>query len=162
MESEINSVGKLASGWEKKEWKLRTLTPIWVGGFKTGECAKWVKGSGLVGSLRYWAEQACREEGNVCSGGAWCGQLDCAVCKIFGSTELSRAFRIQIIDLKYLEIKKGLFSDEFRIEIFTRKNEPRATDAHKLVDAAIRLIASNGGLGARTQHGWGQVELLSD
>ena len=129
MESEINSVGKLASGWEKKEWRLRTLTPIWVGGFEKGECANWVKGSGLVGSLRYWAEQACREEKwNVCSGEDWCGQPDCRVCKIFGSTDLSRAFRIQIIDLKYDEEKEGLFSDEFRIEIFTRKNESRATD----------------------------------
>ncbi len=252
MESEINNVGKLDPGWETQEWKLRTLTPIWAGGVereKDGKsrCADPMKGSGLVGSLRYSAEQICRQAGlYVCSGEKWCGEIrypqrtsekrsqelaratehrefvatyidylkekldkneraktalfidlvkqedtetklrvgnprlnlyefikqykagrlerfqeqHCAVCEIFGSTEKSRAFQIQINDLNYDEKRKGLFSNEFRIEIWTRKNEPRGATAHKLVDDAIQLFATTGGFGARTQHGWGQVELL--
>ena len=161
METEIDGIGRLASGWETTEWTLRTLTPIWAGGIAKGECAKETKASTLIGSLRYWAEQTCRESRTaVCTGDDWCGKADCGVCGVFGSTECVRAFRIQITGLPYVEDQGGLWSDEFRIKIWTRKGDGRGGQAKQLTGEAIRLFAAKGGFGARTQHGWGQVELL--
>ena len=99
-----------------------TLTPIWAGGVKKGHCAKETKSTTLMGSLRYWAEQVCRERSEqVCPGENWCDGANCRVCRIFGSTEQARAFRIEISGLKYSDDHGGLWSDEFRIRIWNRK-----------------------------------------
>lgn len=110
MEAKIDEVGKLGPGWEPASWRLRTLTAIWAGGIEKGQCAKEMKSTTLMGSLRYWAEMACRENGEpVCDGDKWCGAGTCPVCGVFGSTEIQRAFRIRITGLKHDDSQGGLW-----------------------------------------------------
>lgn len=161
MEAKIDEVGKLGPGWEFASWRLRTLTVIWAGGIEKGQCAKEMKSTTLMGSLRYWAEMVCRENGEpVCDGEKWCGAGTCPVCGVFGSTEIERAFRIRITGLKHDESQGGLWGDDFRIEIWTKIGDRRGERGKRLVGSAIGLMAQKGGFGARTQRGWGQVELL--
>jgi CRISPR type III-B/RAMP module RAMP protein Cmr1 len=160
---------KLLPGLIGREHRLRTLSPIWTGGISR-DCSVHAKPSGLMGSLRYWAEQVCRTEGrSVCDGKTWCGELDankCAVCAIFGSTERSRRFRLEVSGLRLDENAGGLVHEEekgFLVRFWARRErdlDPVALQpaALELPHKALAMIVAHGGLGARTQRGYGQVE----
>lgn len=159
--NDVNEVGELAGAWERESWVMETLTPIWGGGVSSGKCAETLKGTTLMGSLRYWVEQACREEGSrPCSGSDWCGKETCVVCGVFGSTERARAFRMEVRGLNYAEEDGGFWGLKFVLTVRTRRGHKEGEAARERIGKAIELIAKKGGLGARTQHGYGQVALL--
>jgi len=127
----------------------------------SGKCAETLKGTTLMGSLRYWVEQACREAGQaVCFGGAWCGKDSCGVCEVFGSTERARRFRMQVQGLACSEENGGFWGDEFTVAVWTRKGDRRDEAARRRIGEAVELMVKKGGFGARTQQGYGQVALL--
>lgn len=105
------------------EVQVRTLTPLWTGGVD-GTMDR-IHETGLLGSLRWWYEAivrslggwACDPTEHVCTlsgenlkkykdarsqGKVWREALDeagiCDACKVFGTTEWQRRFRLEVIE----------------------------------------------------------------
>src|SRR5208282_6063255 len=80
--------------------ELQTLTPLWLGDTDRDSAA--AKESGLVGSLRFWFEGLMRSYGRrVCDTieGRCTGDDLCDACKLFGTTDWARRFRLEITGL---------------------------------------------------------------
>ncbi|NWF91369.1 MAG: type III-B CRISPR module RAMP protein Cmr1 [Syntrophaceae bacterium] len=159
------------------EIKLRTLTPIWTGGIDQ-TCDR-LHETGLIGSLRWWYEALVRGLGGYdcdptkhgCPNKA--GEV-CAACCLFGTTGWGRKFRLRVYgkqraspefgELKVNPEQKrgsrlgaGVLSDELTVTVLPM----RPTDQHELNVLAflVYFVARWAALGARTQMGYGVVDL---
>jgi CRISPR type III-B/RAMP module RAMP protein Cmr1 len=165
--------------------ELRTLTPLWTGGID-GDCSRGEKESGILGSLRFWYGGILRAAGfPPCSEKNPCKDDNlCLVCDLFGATGHARRFRMEVDGLGTRPVhflvknkKSGLanklmdyFPDEKRTARwapngFSLTFRPRAGSFEKWDEYKARIlyilarIADLGGLGAKTQLGFGQVEI---
>ncbi len=158
---------------------LRTLTPIWTGGIEQSrdlaprDSTMKAKESGIVGSMRFWARQLFGD-----------GETN----KLFGVTDEARSFRIRVSGLSEVEVdkympllekyagaaygrdyqgKKVLWgnkeSGDFSLILDLRSSgivEPKKT-WDKLC-GLLTFMARSAGLGAKTQHGFGQFSVPND
>lgn len=168
---------------------LRTLTPLWTGGVETGLMDR-IHETGIIGSFRWWYEVLLRGlGGQVCNPtsdqvGDRCpvGKHYCDVCKLFGATGLSRAFRLSISGGESLFPPQDDAGKIQRINIKMRGGghgwyfgAPRVSSTKHPIElrfipirdfdyeGEIRILASLiskwGGLGARPQLGWGVSDI---
>ncbi len=163
--------------------KLRTLTPVWTGDIdQKGER---LQPNGIMGSLRWWTEitlrgigfQACDPTSND-----KCPQNDkdkdkrcyCASCLIFGATGMRRAFRLDVsggralfsgraLNIKPSGRSTGWYLGSGIVGEITLSITPLDPDFHvNLVLTPLVLASRWGGIGARTQHGYGVVDIEGD
>jgi len=142
---------------------IRILTPLWLGGVDGDSEVD--RESGVVGSLRFWARVF--------------GMSKDDIKKLFGDTGTRKQFRIELHGLKGLVTldtddlprptsneerkelvlirdKKVLFQTEpFRIRIIGE------ADPTGQIRNLLGSLATYGGLGPKTQMGFGQIELVS-
>ncbi len=156
-------------------FKLTTLTPLWTGGVND-RCDR-LHETGIIGSLRWWFEALVRG-----LGGEACDPTEhrcpivegddkdpkyCPACLIFGATGLKRAFRIYWED----EIEKPNTSGRLKIRglLFSKASgrlliDRTPSDINKegviqIITLVLKLASEWGGLGARTQQGYGVVNI---
>ncbi len=170
------------------EIKLHTLTPLWTGGVD-GTCDR-VHETGIIGSLRWWYEAIVRGLGeDACDptvpGGNQCADREhCVACDLFGCTGWGRKFRLQLDtgQLAYPQRDKqdwcrfkppgrrtGWFYGAGRLAtedtgvngrlIVLRGDQD---DVANRVLVTMQLAATWGGIGARTQHGYGVVRIKAE
>lgn len=164
---------------------LKTLTPLWTGGIG-GTCDR-LHETGIIGSLRWWYEAIVRGFGEVaCDPTARTGRCQddqhCAACDLFGCTGWARRFRLQLNTGRpaYPQERKrdllrfkppgrntgwyygaGQFATDNAAGILGQLIVLRdeAYDVANEVLTTMQLAANWGGMGARTQHGYGVVRV---
>jgi len=169
----------------ENKFKFRTLTPIWTGDVDK-KCLE-IKESGIIGSLRWWFEAIVRGLGYFACDPTGEGKCPvrfkdkqstiefknyCIACLIFGATGIRRLFKLEIdqnlkrcfygthIQIKQKNRKRGWFLGNGLVGEFSIKIIPLDSDFDKnLILLPLVLISKWGGLGAKTQHGYGVVEL---
>jgi CRISPR-associated protein Cmr1 len=167
------------------EVTLRTLTPIWTGGV-SGACDR-LHETGIIGSLRWWYEAIVRGLGHHA-----CDPTDepcgddgaCPACQLFGCTSLGRTVRVTVrgntnplwgdgrqpetILLPSRRQRNGGPTGwhlgpghvgDIKLAWTTLRGEHWAEE---LLMLPLALAVRHGGLGARTQHGYGVVGLPPD
>jgi CRISPR-associated protein Cmr1 len=166
------------------EITLKTLTPLWTGGVD-GICDR-VHETGIIGSLRWWYEALVRGLGErACDPTARTGRCQddrhCVACDLFGCTGWARRFRLQLDTgrLAYPQRHKRdllkfkppgrntgwyygagqLAIDDAGIggQLIVLRDEDYGVANEVL--ATMQLAATWGGIGARTQHGYGVVRV---
>ncbi|MDF0590974.1 type III-B CRISPR module RAMP protein Cmr1 [Candidatus Methanocrinis natronophilus] len=163
--------------------KIKTITPLWTGGIN-GSCDR-IHETGIIGSMRWWYEAIVRGlGGDACDPSQHeCPDKDgyyCDSCAIFGTTGLKRSFRI---DLPIIEnpnnkeqltikvcnnrgwyLKRGLFENEVEGYLISGRlsNWTEWEDVSQFLALALRLASEWGGLGARTQQGYGVAKVETD
>ena len=163
------------------EIKLKTLTPLWTGGVD-GTMIR-LHETGIIGSLRWWYEVIVRGLGGWACDPSEHGCPDkegriCDACALFGATGIKRAFRIDwdhpenpSVDRR-LKIRttsnnrgwflgRGLFSQNIEgILLSTRFLDWISQDEMlQMLGCSLSLADKWGGLGARTQQGYGVTEI---
>lgn len=164
------------------EVKIKTLTPLWTGG--VDRRMDRIHETGILGSLRWWYEAvvrglggtACDPSEHSCPDSN--GRL-CDSCVVFGTTGLKRAFQLEWeawvnpeinarLDVKVTSHPKhrGWFLGRGflgEIEAFlTLLRLPQNWQPEQLIHTLhliLVLIANWGGLGPKTQQGYGVVEV---
>jgi CRISPR-associated protein Cmr1 len=167
-------------GWleEVVVLSLEIKTPIWTGDIDTR--SNLLQSTGFLGSIRWWIEAILRGMGKYAcdpTGSTRCPRqgdtqkMYCPVCLIFGASGMRRLFR--------LEVGGGeILFDGDAIKIIPCKRRRgwylgsgikgsmrlKVTSLDKDFDESLVLIplilASKwGGIGAKTQHGYGVVEV---
>ena len=164
--------------------RLRTLTPLWTGGID-GDCRWGPKESGILGSLRFWFERVLRSNGLSVRDPKQSEPNPCPACELFGATGCARRFRLEVDGLEpvpvFFRVADGesklaseltrYFLQDNRAALwspgnFTLTFRPRAdaigewTDIKAKLVYTVSLIAELGGLGAKTQHGFGQIAIV--
>jgi CRISPR-associated protein Cmr1 len=161
------------------EIKIRTLTPIWTGDVDR-KCSK-IEETGIVGSLRWWIEAILRSmDKYACdpTSSSRCPKEEinqkpqyCPACLIFGASGIRRMFRLDMrggermfnggmIKIKPRGRKRGWYlgsgiTGKMKLSII-----PLDKDFDENLILTPLIIASKwGGIGAKTQHGYGVVEL---
>jgi CRISPR-associated protein Cmr1 len=180
------------------ELHLKTLTPLWTGGFSEDNRPKMdqLYTTGLMGSLRWWYEMLVRGVGaNACDPSNHLCNFDlekyqnsnekgiqhfseagiCASCQMFGATGWKRRFRLETSgnelkpdskigqNGKVISIPNAGRPDskwylypgkegDFSISLYGEER-----DINIISDLLI-FISRYGGLGARTQLGYGIIE----
>lgn len=166
--------------------KVRTLTPLWTGGF--GGKVDRIHETGLLGSMRWWYEVLVRGlGGNVCQESYKCdfnakkyvksgasGESErlreaglCDVCQIFGATGWKRRFRLAVVEenVENARIKHPIKAlppntpkmGSFEIQLQGLDYEFPA----EVIEGLIQFIADWGALGARSQMGFGIIEPMN-
>jgi len=162
---------------------LRTLTPLWTGDMDRDSGR--AKESGLLGSLRFWYEGMVREQGGrACDPvGGGCKKVEtCEVCQLFGSTAVARRFRMEVQGLRAVKVffrlsaevgttsgwwlrkifgesRNALWGPDFRLVFYARGEKPERVMSE--LTLLLTTVAEQGGLGAKTQMGFGQVEVVA-
>ncbi|MBT0160423.1 type III-B CRISPR module RAMP protein Cmr1 [Candidatus Bathyarchaeota archaeon A05DMB-2] len=158
------------------EVKLRTLTPIWTGNVDRDSPS--LKDTGLLGSLRFWYEAWVRA-----LGGSACDPTSkdkceykgkkisiCHACQLFGCAGWARKFRIECTGLEtspLFLVTSSKINQGWLKRIFEKQHNAlfgqaslKITaddkDNEDVLLATLSLISKYGGLGAKTQHGFGQ------
>jgi CRISPR-associated protein Cmr1 len=163
--------------------KIKIITPIWTGDIDLK--SDWLQSTGIIGSFRWWTEAILRGMGKFAcdpAGDERCPkkiknemQKDemqyCPACLIFGATGIRRLFRLEIsggekifdggaINIKPQQRNTGWYlgsglKGEIDLNII-----PLDRDFDEnLVLVPLAIAAKWGGIGAKTQHGYGVVEL---
>jgi hypothetical protein len=155
---------------------LKTLTPLWTGDANR-ECRE-LKESGILGSLRWWAEVVL-----VALGAKVCDPLEtkcqdrkhCSACHLFGCTGWRKRFRLDFrgeitstghvlpLRSKYpWSIYPGLTSPSLEVACTPlTPDKTEAADNLLILRLLFTLIARHGGLGARQSQGFGTIQLIS-
>jgi len=160
--------------------KIRTLTPLYTGGVD-GTMDR-IHETGILGSLRWWYEAIVRGlGGKACdpTGDHRCPDKDgkyCDVCAVFGATGLQRAFRLEgpvwrnehrdhRLNIK-VHNNRGWFlgrgfmgQGELRVRTLHLPERWTELDLQQAMLLTLRLLACWGGLGPKTQQGYGVVEV---
>jgi len=159
------------------EVKLRTLTPLWTGNVDRDSPS--LKETGLLGSLRFWYEAWIRA-----LGGSACDPTSkehkceykgekysiCDACRLFGCTGWARKFRIECTGLESTPLflvtssrtnqgwLKRIFEKQHNALFGNAGLKLTAEDKNDedVLLATLSMMAKYGGLGAKTQHGFGQ------
>ncbi|OAG28554.1 type III-B CRISPR module RAMP protein Cmr1 [Thermodesulfatator autotrophicus] len=163
--------------------KIKTLTPLYTGGVD-GTMDR-IHETGILGSLRWWYEAIVRGlGGSACdvTGDHRCPDKDgryCDVCAVFGTTGLQRAFRLEgpvwwnekrgwRLEIK-VNNNRGWFlgrgfmgGGEMHLRALRLPEGWAESDLWQTVLLTFRLIACWGGLGPKTQQGYGVVCITSD
>jgi len=155
--------------------KIRIKTPIWTGDIDSK--SDWLHSTGIIGSLRWWSEAILRGMGKFAcdpAGDERCPDemRYCPACLIFGATGIRRVFRLEIsggeklfdggaINIKPDHRKRGWYLGSGLIGEIDVNIIPLDRDFDEHLVLVPLTIASNwGGIGAKTQHGYGVVELV--
>ena len=155
------------------------ITPIWTGDID--QRSELLQLLGFVGSLRWWAEAILRSDNNryACdpTSDGRCPKEDrnkkyyCSACLIFGATGIRRTFRLNVsggkrtfvgrpLNIKPSGRNKGWYLGtgivgEINLEIIHLDK-----DFDESLALLPLIIASKwGGIGAKTQHGYGVVKI---
>jgi len=158
--------------------KIRIKTPIWTGDIDLK--SDLLHSTGIIGSLRCWTEAilrgigkfACDPTGDKCVPKEINKAMQyCPACLIFGATGIRRLFRLEIsggeklfdggaINIKPDDRKRGWYLGSGLIGEIDVNIIPLDRDFDENLVLVPLTIASNwGGIGAKTQHGYGVVEL---
>ena len=163
------------------EIKIKTLTPIWTGGVNPRTCDR-IHETGIIGSLRWWYEAIVRGLGGYAcdptehSSNACKDKEHCPVCDMFGCTGWGRKFRLEIEDgaavfrrdnpLHFPSRRRGGWylgsgrqGENIKIMIVPLRG---GNDVENILKVPLYLASKWGGLGARTQMGFGVVELFDE
>ncbi|MGB9794839.1 type III-B CRISPR module RAMP protein Cmr1 [Caldisericum exile] len=170
----------------KIQIKIKTKTPIWTGNIDSK--SELIQSTSIIGSLRWWTEAILRGMGKFAcdpTGDERCSKEElqyCPACLIFGATGVRRLFRLEIsggtkvfddgaINIKPTGRNRGWYlgsglTEEIpeitKIPEITLYIVPLDRDFDDNILLMPLTIAANwGGIGARTQHGYGVVELGS-
>jgi len=166
----------------KEPIQLKIRTPLWTGDIDSK--SDLLRSTGIIGSLRWWTEAvlrgmdkfACDPVGDDrCpkenKAGSKKINLYCPACLIFGATGMRRLFRLElnggtkVFDGSSLNIRpdgrnRGWYlgsgiKGEIKLHIVSLErfiNE-------NLLFVPLTIAANWGGIGAKTQHGYGVVEI---
>ena len=160
---------------------LKIKTPVWTGDIDTKSSL--LQSTGIIGSLRWWTEAILRGMGKCSCDPASDERCPkeindqkhyCASCLIFGATGMRRLFRLElnggtkVFDGRALNIKpdgrnrgwylgSGLMGD-IKLNIVPLDE----SFDESLVLVPLTVAAKWGGIGAKTQHGYGVVEMEND
>ncbi len=158
------------------EVKLRTLTPIWTGNIDRDSPS--LKDTGLLGSLRFWYEAWVRALGGFACDPTSKDKCEykgkkisiCHACQLFGCAGWARKFRIECTGLEtspLFLVTSSKINQGWLKRIFEKQHNALYGQAHLKITAddkdnedillaTLSMIAKYGGLGAKTQHGFGQ------
>jgi len=153
---------------EVREYRLKTLTPIWTG--SVGMKSDQVKTSGILGSLKQWYVEMGQKEP-----------------ELFGSTAKSRRFRLEVSGLGAKSFThwavmpkpegprsaRMLWSDDFvitcRFPTYVTEHPENGESYQSAVDRwsmeldkLMVYVVDYRGLGAKTAKGFGQVRFVGD
>jgi CRISPR-associated protein Cmr1 len=165
---------------------LRTLTPLWTGGIDAGQSDR-LHETGIIGSLRWWYEAILRGCGvRVCDPTAH-NCTGCPACQAYGMTGQRRQWRFTIQS----EGRHSFVGDPFllpsgRIHRQTTRGRQRARAGgwyigngfvgdialqalplrpgtlHNVWELPLHLAARWGGIGPKTQIGYGVAQMLNE
>ncbi|RME10521.1 MAG: type III-B CRISPR module RAMP protein Cmr1 [Ardenticatenia bacterium] len=161
---------------------LRTLTPLWTGG--VDRTMDRIHETSILGSLRWWYEAIVRGlGGSACDPSTHtCPDNDgnyCDVCAVFGATGLQRAFRLEgpewwnnrrqdrltvkVNNNRGWYLGHGYIGEgAFRIVPLRVPAGLTWDDVKQTLLLTLRLIEGWGGLGPKTQVGYGVVQIELD
>jgi len=155
--------------------KIRIKTPIWTGDIDSK--SDWLHSTGIIGSLRWWTEAILRGIDKFScdpAGDKRCPDemRYCPACLIFGATGIRRLFRLEIsggekifdggaINIKPQKRNRGWYlGSGLKGEIDLNITPLDRDFDENLVLVPLAIAAKWGGIGAKTQHGYGVVELV--
>lgn len=165
------------------EIKITCLTPLWTGDIDS-KCYL-LESSGIMGSLRWWTEAILRSLNyfacDPTDGDNRCPKesrdnnkkLDeyCLSCLIFGATGIRRLFRLEVeggkpvfsgsqINIRPYGRNRGWYLGSGLEGDITFKIIPldKKFDIN-LILIPLEIISKWGGLGAKTQHGYGVIQI---
>jgi len=155
--------------------RLDIITPIWTGDIDSKSDS--IDSTGILGSLRWWTEAILRGMGKFAcdpAGDERCPDemQYCPACLIFGATGIRRLFRLEIsggekifdggaINIKPDQRNRGWYLGSGLIGEIDVNIIPLDRDFDENLFLVPLAIASKwGGIGAKTQHGYGVVELV--
>ncbi|MBC7332927.1 MAG: type III-B CRISPR module RAMP protein Cmr1, partial [Actinobacteria bacterium] len=166
----------------KKEYKLQIKTPLWTGDIDTNSNV--LQPTGIIGSLRWWLEAVIRGmDKSACdpAGDDRCPRQVtknnqkviqyCSACLIFGATGIRRMFRLEMnggvklfdggaINIKPNSRNRGWYLGSGLIGQIDLHVIPLDRDFDENLILIPLVIATNwGGIGVKTQHGYGVVEI---
>ena len=169
----------------RKPIQLKIRTPLWTGDIDSKSYL--LQSSGIIGSLRWWTEVILRGMGKfACDpvGDDRCPKerradskkinLYCLACLIFGATGTRRLFRLElnggrkVFDGGSLNIRpdgrnRGWYLGSGLVGDIELNIVPLNSDFNKsLILLPLTIAAKWGGIGAKTQHGYGVVELVCE
>lgn len=157
---------------------IKIKTPVWTGDIdqKSGL----LHSTGIVGSLRWWTEAILRSMGKYAcdpTSDERCPKEErnknyyCSACIIFGATGIRRTFRLNInggegafagntINIKPSGRNRGWYLGSGVVGEIDLEITPLDRDFDESLVLLPLVIASNwGGIGAKTQHGYGVIKL---
>jgi CRISPR-associated protein Cmr1 len=159
--------------------KIKIITPIWTGDIDLK--SDLLQSTGILGSLRCWTEAILRSMGKFAcdpAGDERCPKKIkdemqyCPACLIFGATGIRRLFRLEIsggekifdggaINIKPQQRNRGWYlGSGLKGEIDLCITPLDRDFDENLVLIPLAIAAKWGGMGAKTQHGYGVVELV--
>ena len=133
------------------EIRLRTLTPLWTGGIKSGKMDR-LHETGIIGSLRWWYEAIVRGlGGSVCdpTSSKCQAQSHCVACELFGCTGWKRKFRL-VLDYSQddLSMNEGLHPEvELAMQLIELK--PLTDEEKWLLAKSVEIICNHGAIGGK-------------
>jgi len=162
--------------------EIKTLTPIWTGGVK-GNCDI-LHETGIIGSMRWWYEAIVRGLGGyACDPSKHQCPDDngnyCDACLIFGATGLKRSFRIDLERLQnnnpnqelHLKVNNnrgwyfgcGVYSKQLKGHIIPIRSIDcvNSKELYQILALTLQLATKYGGLGPRTQQGYGVMDITT-
>jgi len=158
--------------------EIKVKTPIWTG--DVDQKSELPQSSGIIGSLRWWAEAILRSMGKYACDPTDDGRCPkeernrkyyCSACIIFGATGIRRVFRLNIsggkrafvggaINVKPSGRNRGWYLGSGVVGEINLGITSLDKDFDESLILLPLVLASNwGGIGAKTQHGYGVVEI---
>jgi len=170
-------------GYREMSVRVNIKTPIWTGDVDTKSYT--IQTTGIVGSLRWWTETLIRALGKFAcdpTGDSRCPKEEktdkvqkkekyCPACLIFGATGRRRIFRLDItggmkvpfhesINIRPFGRTHGWYFGPGVIGTLNMEIIPLDENFDENLILFPLLVASKlGAIGAKTQHGYGVVEL---
>ena len=157
-----------------EEIKITCLTPLWTGDIDSK--SDLLESSGIMGSLRWWTEAILRSLNyfacDPTDGDNRCPEDEyCLSCLIFGATGIRRLFRLEVeggrpifsgspINIKPNGRNRGWYLGSGLVDKINLKIVPLSRNFDiNLILVPLKIIANWGGLGAKTQHGYGVIQI---
>jgi CRISPR-associated protein Cmr1 len=159
------------------EVRIKTLTPLWTGGVNR-TCDR-IHETGILGSLRWWYEAVVRGYGGwACDPTSTdCDEKNhCNVCELFGCTGWRKKFGIKIDgDQKAIydgdltinlgrgwRLKSGIYKDKINLKIVPLKAGSNQDEIINLIKVLLKICSNWGGIGAKSQQGYGVIQFNGD
>lgn len=156
---------------------LQLKTPIWTGDIDMKSSL--LQSTGIIGSLRWWTEAILRGMGKYicdptsdnCPKEVGNQKHYCLACLIFGATGIRKLFRLDIsggksvfngsdLNIKPSGRNRGWYLGSGIVGRVNLKIIPLDKDFDEIFILTPFVLASKwGGIGAKTQHGYGVVEI---
>jgi len=163
---------------------IKALTPLWTGNID--QKSVWLQSTAIVGSIRWWTESILRginkyvcnptvhgskSDGRCPEEGGKNRKYYCSACLIFGATGIRRMFRLYTsggeriftrgaLNIRPSKRSRGWYLGSGIVGEINLEITPLDTDFDESLVLLPLIIASNwGGIGAKTQHGYGIVKV---